>query len=772
VWAQTPIVFFDGNEVPDGVSYYSWGFTTNPMGVVPNKGYTPGTSAIWWETSDWNWQGIGLSLINAPVDLSADWDLNFVEYKIIAPAGINTMAITVYDWNDDRIKYILEEYDSLYNGEWLHIKVPLTDFEIDTAYGSFSFDSTQVYAVEIEAAYENMTIPDEMYIDDVWIGNPMIAKHITLFNGNALGNGIGWEKWGFGNGGNDALIIEGEGYTPGTNAVWWEYSDWDWQGIGLYFNPQNLEYAWPDDTLKIKVKAPAGINNLNLGWYDWSDNYAYYVLDANVLGFNDEWKILEIALSDFTVPGGFDKSTVYYFSIEADAYYIPVPEKVLFDDIWTGTPTIDVIPPEPPANVSAYSDPAFPYTNLVMWDDVTSESGESYNVYASMDPITDLNADGVLAIASNVEEETLIIPHRIYYPLTDGSLSYYYAVECVDAAGNTSVTFTTMVQPFTNTGKGIAVISLDAPQNFQADGDLSEWSHIQPMHFKPSENIYSGNFTDDDDLTVNCYVAMDNQYMYVAFDVIDDAYTWSPTNTVDWWDDEAIEYFIGLYEMQAPHQFFESGANPDYRLLFIPDTLRGMNEAPIYGNGDANYYFEGLGQSDYVVESRIAFSDFQGSSDSVFIPERGMLVPFEIFVADSDIPDGGNEGRLQWGDNPLLDPWGSGPKAWSSTWIGLPDFVLGVEEVEQAPLAYSLSQNYPNPFNPTTNIKYSLAEDALVQLNVYNVLGQKVTSIVNQTQSAGFYEVQFNGSGLSSGVYIVTLNAGSQKFTKKMVLMK
>jgi hypothetical protein len=264
---------------------------------------------------------------------------------------------------------------------------------------------------------------------------------------------------------------------------------------------------------------------------------------------------------------------------------------------------------------------------------------------------------------------------------------------------------------------------------------------------------------------------MDDQYMYVAFDVIDDAYTWLPTNTVDWWDDEAVEYFIGLYELQSPHQFNQTGAEPDYRLLFIPDALRRNDESLIYENGE-NYFFEGLGQSDYVVEARIAFSDFQGASDSVFVPERGMLVPFELFVADSDIPDGGNEGRLQWGDNPALNPSGGGPGVWSSTWIGLPDFVLGVEEVEQVPLAYSLSQNYPNPFNPTTNIKYSLAENAHVNLNVYNVLGQKVTSLVNQTQSAGFYEVQFNGSGLSSGVYIITLNAGSQKFTKKMVLMK
>jgi hypothetical protein len=771
LWAQTPIVFFDGNEVPSGVNYYSWGFTTNPMGVVPDKGYTPGTSAIWWETSDWNWQGIGLNLTDAPVDLSSDWDSNFVEYKIIAPAGINTMAIHVYDWDDDRIKYVLEEYDTLYNGEWLQIKVPLSSFVADTGWSSYPFDNNQVYAVEIEAAYENMTIPDEMYIDDVWIGNPMIAKHITIFNGRALGNGIGWEKWGFGNGGNDALIVEGEGYTPGTNAIWWEHSDWDWQGIGLYFNSQNLEYAWPDDTLKIKIKAPAGINNLYLGWYDWNDYYAYYLLDGSVIGYDGTWKQLAIALSDFTVPAEFDKSTVYYFSIEAEAY-VPVPERVLFDDIWTGVPNIDITPTEPPATVSAYSEAAFPHTNFVLWDDVDTESEETYNVYASMDPITDLTAAGVLTIHKDVEEGTAIVPHRIYYPLMEGTLAYYYAVECVDAAGNVSVTFTTMAQPFENTGKGIAVISVEAPQNFQADGDLSEWAHIQPMHFKPSTNLTAGTFTDDADLTVDCYVAMDNQYLYVAFDVIDDAYTWLPTNTQDWWSDEAIEFFIGLYDLQAPHQFFETGAEPDYRIIFIPDTLRRDDETAIYASGTPNYYFEGLGQSDYVVEAKIAYSDFQGVNDSAFVPVEGMLVPFELFFADADVQDGGWEGNLQWGDNPALNPKHGGPSVWSSTWIGIPDFVTGVEDGEQVPLTYSLSQNYPNPFNPITNIKYSLAEATHVQLNVFNVLGQKVSSLVNENQGAGLYEIQFNGSELSSGIYIISLSAGNQKFTRKMVLMK
>jgi hypothetical protein len=86
---------------------------------------------------------------------------------------------------------------------------------------------------------------------------------------------------------------------------------------------------------------------------------------------------------------------------------------------------------------------------------------------------------------------------------------------------------------------------------------------------------------------------------------------------------------------------------------------------------------------------------------------------------------------------------------------------------------YSLSQNYPNPFNPTTRIKFCLKESSKVKLDVYNMIGQKVAELVNQELPSGFHEVEFNGTGLASGVYIYRLNAGN-KFTsvKKMILEK
>ena len=85
---------------------------------------------------------------------------------------------------------------------------------------------------------------------------------------------------------------------------------------------------------------------------------------------------------------------------------------------------------------------------------------------------------------------------------------------------------------------------------------------------------------------------------------------------------------------------------------------------------------------------------------------------------------------------------------------------------------FTLEQNFPNPFNPTTSIKYQLSDVGFVTLKVYDVLGNEVALLVNEKKEVGSYEVSFDASKLSSGVYIYQLNVNEFINTKKMVLMK
>jgi len=102
-------------------------------------------------------------------------------------------------------------------------------------------------------------------------------------------------------------------------------------------------------------------------------------------------------------------------------------------------------------------------------------------------------------------------------------------------------------------------------------------------------------------------------------------------------------------------------------------------------------------------------------------------------------------------------------------------FVLNRKPV--IPIDFALHQNFPNPFNPITTLRYDLPSDALVTLSIYDMLGRKVTQLVNTAQEAGFRLVQWNatdsmGKPVSAGVYLYQIQAGEFVETKKMVLLK
>jgi murein tripeptide amidase MpaA len=97
-----------------------------------------------------------------------------------------------------------------------------------------------------------------------------------------------------------------------------------------------------------------------------------------------------------------------------------------------------------------------------------------------------------------------------------------------------------------------------------------------------------------------------------------------------------------------------------------------------------------------------------------------------------------------------------------------------IEVVNEPVYSYELAQNYPNPFNPSTTIKYSLAENSFVSIEIYNIIGQKIASLVNTKQEAGSYSVSFNAGeyNLSNGVYIYKLRTDNFTSNRKMILMK
>ncbi len=129
------------------------------------------------------------------------------------------------------------------------------------------------------------------------------------------------------------------------------------------------------------------------------------------------------------------------------------------------------------------------------------------------------------------------------------------------------------------------------------------------------------------------------------------------------------------------------------------------------------------------------------------------------------------DGNNNWTEA-LDQVWGGSDWVNESRFLSTYIQVTAINENFSSVNSYSLSNNYPNPFNPSTKISWQSPIRSWQTLKVYDVLGNEVTILIAEEKSAGIYELDFNGSGLASGVYFYTLSAGNFVQTKKMVLLR
>lgn len=99
------------------------------------------------------------------------------------------------------------------------------------------------------------------------------------------------------------------------------------------------------------------------------------------------------------------------------------------------------------------------------------------------------------------------------------------------------------------------------------------------------------------------------------------------------------------------------------------------------------------------------------------------------------------------------------------------DVIMNVEE-SPIPTEFALDQNYPNPFNPATSIDFALPQEARVTIEIFNTIGEKVATLVDETRQAGYYREKFDASTFASGLYFYRMTAKNASFLKKMVLIK
>ena len=158
-------------------------------------------------------------------------------------------------------------------------------------------------------------------------------------------------------------------------------------------------------------------------------------------------------------------------------------------------------------------------------------------------------------------------------------------------------------------------------------------------------------------------------------------------------------------------------------------------------------------------------------------PEKYNMIRFETIPTDSVY----REYEISLNDHPewsgsivmlRLDPVSAvSTGSVSIDYIRLANSVSSAKS-EDLPLQFQLSQNYPNPFNPSTVIDYQIPEAGEVELTVFNMLGEKIRTLLKRYQSAGSYEAVFNAENISSGIYLYKLKAGNYTQIRKMIFMK
>ena len=206
---------------------------------------------------------------------------------------------------------------------------------------------------------------------------------------------------------------------------------------------------------------------------------------------------------------------------------------------------------------------------------------------------------------------------------------------------------------------------------------------------------------------------------------------------------------------------FNASVQINRNLLTYCDKYTAGSSLPVDKGWALSTYFDATGKLN------IAATDFSGALDP--ITADGTIAVFKFVVKEG----------VRIGDTTPVQL--SGLSVADSRLAPLPvsnvNGIVTISTVTSAdkvklPNEFSISQNYPNPFNPSTTIKFTIPVQTKVKLNVYNAIGQLVTTLVNQELTAGIHEVKFNGYNYPSGVYFYQITADNYTNTKKFILLK
>lgn len=499
---------------------------------------------------------------------------------------------------------------------------------------------------------------------------------------------------------------------------------------------------------------------------------------------------------------------------------------VYIDDMYIGTESTDIsvaVEPAGPLSTAAFS-PNGP-TNLITWNSVDGAGG--YNIYLSQDPINDTSSEGVFLIATADADATSFEHHfenphpslrpiQAYYAATTVS---QFGVENPDISASSGLISNPELAPQAwivqlsedeaGTLYDNLVAGIVSPEGFPAG--TRPFKINEERGFVPGD---AGVPENDEDQSAQVWMGYsDLNELFVYAEITDDVVTFGedPVAGGDTWQYDALEFAFGNYDVRdldgggiingTPHLTFGRGDEPDYQFRLTgavdaegnivstnlhtatvpgtPDSLRNFDN--IQGSGMAvDYMDDGAGKTGAVTGWKVLALipldgiQFEANNDVVLAPPAAdelRLIPFTIALDDND--GSGREHQPIWTNKwNTTNAWWNTPAQWLTAAMAGSGVATSTEDEAEVPEGFALEQNYPNPFNPSTNIRFSLANTDKVTLAVYDVLGQRVATLVDdESMTAGQHTVSFDARDLASGVYLYRLKAGTQFVQSRQMLL-
>lgn len=442
------------------------------------------------------------------------------------------------------------------------------------------------------------------------------------------------------------------------------------------------------------------------------------------------------------------------------------------------------------------------------------QGATNFDVYFSTSTIDSLNQPGVTLVGNIDAEEGLTFEHTTAapHPTLVASFEAHYAVVAKTSKGTESDFTTSSIQTDMSVAKNYAVeLGEEAigtvSEALLETGVIPEASALAaffpegytPFTIDGSNKIYvNGSGPDtDEDISGKAWIGFDplDNLFVIYTEITDDSLVFATegVGAGGAWNYDSFEMGLGNY---APDSFLDGS---DHNDLFGGDSADWQMRVGILTSpetGDRGF-IQAYGKADRINEevpnsatigertatgyrtlTVLTTIELAGgpTNDAGFDFPSGAeiaLFPFQLSINDNDAT--AREDQVNWGSRSQDGNWWQDPRQWNIVaFVGIDAVPTSNEdETDDQPGKFSLDQNYPNPFNPTTNISFTLANSSNVTLEVFNMLGQKVATLLQgEKMTAGQHTQAFDASSLASGMYLYRLSTPSFVQSRKMMLIK